>query len=99
MRTTGSRGVGTAVARILLFLTTLIVLTKLAGSASAQTWTGAANGNWNKAGNWSPSGVPVSSNNTQLIFGAATNAAMTNDIPGTFQLNQFTFNSVAPVYS
>src|SRR5438876_521493 len=45
MRTTGSRGVGTAVARILLFLTTLIVLTKLAGSASAQTWTGAVNGN------------------------------------------------------
>src|SRR5207253_11355319 len=72
----------------------------LCATASAQTWTGAVSGNWNTGANWSSNPNPPSSgNNTQLIFGGTGNAAMTDDIPGTFILNKLTFNSGAPVYT
>jgi autotransporter-associated beta strand protein len=64
--------------------------------ASAQTWTGTTNGNWSNPGNWSS--LPMSGNNTQLLFGAATTTAMTNDV-GPFTLNQMTFNADDPTYT
>jgi autotransporter-associated beta strand protein len=69
------------------------------GPATAQSWTGAANGNWSNGANWSPTGVPASGQNTQLTFGATPNAVMTDDIGGTFILNQMTFNAGDPAYS
>jgi fibronectin-binding autotransporter adhesin len=75
-------------------------LSALAASpAAAQTWTGAVSGSWTDAGNWSPAGVPVSGPNTQLIFGAAANAAMTDDIAGAFALNSMTFNAGGPAFT
>jgi hypothetical protein len=75
-------------------------LSALAASpAAAQTWTGAASGSWANAANWSPAGVPVSGPNTQLIFGAAANAAMTDDIAGAFSLNTMTFNAGSPAFT
>jgi fibronectin-binding autotransporter adhesin len=70
--------------------------------APAQTWTGAASGSWNAAGNWSPTGVPANGATTQLIFDTTANAAMTADIQATlnvFNLNQMTFTANAPAYS
>jgi len=76
-----------------------VALLSLPTPAAAQsTWTGAVNGNWNTAGNWS-AGVPTSGINTQLIFGTTANPAMVNNIPGNFQLNQMTFNAGAPAYT
>jgi autotransporter-associated beta strand protein len=63
------------------------------------TWTGTVSGSWNNASNWSPAGVPVSSAENQFVFGSTSNAAMTNDIPGTMVLNSMTFNAGSPVYS
>jgi autotransporter-associated beta strand protein len=69
------------------------------GTARAQTWTGAVSGSWNISGNWSPAGVPASGINTSLTFGSATTAAMTNDVAGTFLLNQMTFAAGGPTYT
>jgi autotransporter-associated beta strand protein len=69
------------------------------GTAAAQTWTGAAGGSWSDGSNWSPIGVPASSVTTQLSFGATPNAAMVNDMAGTFTLDRLIFNSGAPAYS
>ena len=68
-------------------------------TAPAQTWTGATAGNWNNPGDWSPAAVPTSSRDTQLSFGATANAAMTDDIPGLFTMNQMTFAAGSPAYS
>ena len=44
-------------------------------------------GDWNTAGNWSPSGVPASSSTTTLSFGGTTTYTSTDDISGAFSLN------------
>jgi fibronectin-binding autotransporter adhesin len=67
---------------------------------SSQTqWTGSASGNWSNGANWSPTGAPASNANTQLLFGATTNATMNNDISGTLTLNSLAFSAGAPAYS
>src|SRR5207248_7595326 len=63
-----------------------------------QTWTGAVNGSWSNAANWS-GGIPFSNINTQLTFGLTSNAAMMDDIIGTLILNRLTFNSGSPAYT
>jgi autotransporter-associated beta strand protein len=75
------------------------VLAFVTSSAAAQTWTGTASGSWANAANWSPAGIPVSSQNSQLTFGVAATTAMTNDIAGPFAFNQLTFNAGDPVYT
>ena len=45
-----------------------------------------------------PTGVPLSSINTQLVFGVTPNATMTNDVPGTLIVNRLTFYSPGPVF-
>ena len=82
-------------AALLLFVLSVAVVPPV----SAQTWTGSASGNWSVAANWSPSGVPASSQNTALTFGATANPTMSDDISGTFILNQMTFNAGDPAYS
>jgi autotransporter-associated beta strand protein len=55
--------------------------------AFAQTWNDVT-GNWNVAGNWTPSGVPTSNQNTVLSFGnTGTGFTSTNDL-GAFALNR-----------
>ena len=67
-------------------------------TSTSLTWTGTNSGNWSDAGNWNPGNAPPSNLNTQLTFGATTNAAMTNDI-GAIMLNSMTFRAGAPAYS
>jgi hypothetical protein len=50
----------------------LITAILLGLSASAQTWTGATNTDWNTASNWSPAAVPISTGNV-IIPGSLGN--------------------------
>ncbi len=75
-----------------------IQLTFTPAIGTTYTWTGNTSGNWSVAGNWSP-GVPPSSINTLLAFGATSNATMTNDISGGLLLNSMTFNAGSPAYT
>jgi hypothetical protein len=84
--------------RMSLFATVAFGLL-IPGAVGAQTWTGAVSGNWSNPNNWSPVGVPTSGPNTQLVFGATANTAMTDDIAGTFNVNQLTFSSGGPAYT
>ena len=65
----------------------------------AQTWSGTNSGSWSDGGNWFGGSRPVNSVNTHLIFGSATTAAMTDDIAGTFALNEMDFTAAAPAYT
>jgi fibronectin-binding autotransporter adhesin len=75
-----------------------LLLTFTPALLAPTTWTGNASGSWNNSANWSPTAVPASGPNTQLVFGPSANSAMTNDIPGTFTVNSLTFNAGSPVY-
>src|SRR6201999_3149812 len=80
---------------VFFFAVETLLLGMAPHQCDAQTWTGTVNGNWNNAGNWT-GGIPASSFATQLTFGATSNAAMTDDIPGTLSLKGMTFNAGAP---
>src|SRR4051812_28464959 len=80
-------------------IASLAAVLVFAAPAAAQTWTGAASGNWTTATNWNTGTVPASSSNTQLTFGASPNTAMTDTIAGTFLLNRMTFDAGGPAYS
>jgi fibronectin-binding autotransporter adhesin len=80
-----------------LVLATVLGLAFVGPTAAQSVWTGSVNGSWNTAGNRS-SGIPASSVNTQLEFGATAHAAMTNDIPGSFIVNRLTFDAGGPAY-
>ncbi len=69
------------------------------GALTPWTWSGTTSGSWSVGTNWSPTGPPPSNVATVLTFGATSNAAMTNDIAGTFTLNSMTFNSGSPAYT
>jgi autotransporter-associated beta strand protein len=62
------------------------------------TWTGNVNGNWSNSGNWTPTGFPASSGDTQLTFGATPNRVMLNDLSGGVTVNSLTFNNGSPAY-
>jgi fibronectin-binding autotransporter adhesin len=76
-----------------------LLLTFTPAAVNAWIWLGSSNGTWYNAGNWAPTSGATSSPNTQLTFAGTTNAAMTNDTPGTFTLNAMTFTAAAPAYS
>lgn len=59
-----------------------MLLTALATKAATYTWTGAANTNWNNAGNWSPNGTPVTKAGD--VVDVSTLSLTAN---GTFNLN------------
>lgn len=46
----------------------------VAGQNGIKTWTGATSNNWNDATNWSPSGIPVGSENITITTGTSINA-------------------------
>jgi autotransporter-associated beta strand protein len=72
-----------------------LALSMLTLSASAQTWIGAASGNWSVGTNWS-GGIPVSSNTTVLNFNnpfGTTAITATNDIAATFLLDILNLNN------
>ncbi len=68
----------------------LLLVLALAPVSNAQTWTGAVDGNWNSAGNWS-GGVPVGGVTTAVVFDQAAQPTTVNDIPGGLTLNSLTF--------
>jgi fibronectin-binding autotransporter adhesin len=49
-------------------------------------------GDWNTAGNWSPTGVPASSFTTELDFRGTSTYTATDDIAGVFDLNILKYN-------
>jgi hypothetical protein len=49
------------------FMSTLLLFS--AQVLSAQTWTGAANSNWNNPANWSTLAVPTATGNVEIVFG------------------------------
>ncbi|MGL6073897.1 MAG: beta strand repeat-containing protein [Fimbriiglobus sp.] len=79
----------------------LLVLVVLVSATSVQgqtyTWTGATNGLWNTATNWT-GGVPISGIDTILNFNNNTNVTTTQDIttsPTPMIVNQINFGSSA----
>lgn len=67
-----------------LTLATLAIACLLAAAtarAASHTWSGAVNGLFSNAGNWSAGGVPTLAETNTLIFPAgATRTTVTNDI-------------------
>lgn len=45
----------------------ILVLLSIPGFAQTKTWTGNIDSDWHKTGNWSPTGVPTSTNNVLII--------------------------------
>lgn len=60
--------------------------------AITRTWTGALNGNWSVAANWSPSGTPDPADDLFFPLNAA-NHTMTNDLPAGTVVGAMTFGS------
>jgi Bacterial Ig-like domain (group 3) len=61
----------------------MFILATLPANAEAATkrWTGATNGLWSNAGNWSPAGAPQAGDDVVFSTGAVT-TSVTNDIQG-----------------
>lgn len=84
------------------FVQSLLLLVLLCGTALAQnyTFTGATDGNWNTAGNWSCTGCgggdgpPPPSNTTGNI---TVNASITSNVPNLNNFTTFVINSPATV--
>src|SRR5438445_7392889 len=82
------------------FIASLAILSLPPPAAAQYTWTGTGSGSWNDANNWSSGVIPPSNSNTQLVFGASSNTAMTHDIPGApYFLNRLTFDAGDPDYT
>lgn len=65
-------------------LLALAALASLPALAASHTWSGAVNGDFSNAGNWSAGGAPANGETAvQLVFPAgATTLSMTNDVTG-----------------
>ena len=61
----------------------------------AQSVWNTGTGNWSSGASWLPAAAPVSGSTTSLVFGGSSSYTATDDISGTFLLNQLQFlNSV-----
>jgi hypothetical protein len=61
--------------------------------AITRSWSGATSANWSDPTNWSPAGTPAAVDS--LIFpAAASNRAMTNDLPTGTTVGAMTFNDI-----
>ena len=67
-------------------------LFSIPASAVTRTWTGAVSSSWSEANNWSPAGVPDSSDS--LVF-PATAGTVSNDLPPHSTVGPMTFNGTA----
>ena len=84
----GSRLVPAALALTLLF----------AAAASAQTYTNTASGNWSVSGSWTGSVPPTGGTNTAIIqFSPTATDNSTNNLGGTFRLNQMRLTAAQAV--
>jgi len=68
----------------------------LAATACAQTWTGAASGNWSNPANWD-TGVPASGLTTAVVFSQDVIPNTVQDISGGLTLNSLTFGAASGV--
>ena len=66
--------------------------------AQTSTWSGAVDGSWTNASNWT-GGVPASSTTTAVVFGAGTTLATTQNIAGGLTLNSLAFTADAGAYT
>jgi hypothetical protein len=76
----------------------LVCAVCLVGSAAAQVVTSVwsvGSGGWNTGGNWNPSGVPASDNNTRVEFNTGAGGVVDQDTSGSFLLNQLVFGAEA----
>lgn len=64
----------------------------LAGTATAQTWTATASGNWSTGANWSTGIPPAGGTSTNLTFGGIGGYTATNDL-GPFVLRSLTLDN------
>lgn len=62
------------------------------------TWTGAVDGSWNTAANWS-TGIPASAGTTALVFDNAVQPTTNNNIPGELTINSLSIGSASGVRS
>lgn len=78
--------------KIKSFVLALLALT-LSLHAGPHTWSGAVNGNWSNAGNWSAGGVPTigEASLTMTFPGSATRTVMTNNI-GALTVTSMSFS-------
>ena len=77
---------------------TRLMVTFVPKTLNNSSWTGASSGNWSDGGSWAEGTPPAGGQNTQLTFGASSQAAMTNDIPGLV-IDGVLVNSGAPAYT
>jgi autotransporter-associated beta strand protein len=66
--------------------------------AQTSTWSGAVDGSWTNASNWT-GGVPASSTTTAVVFGVGTTLATTQNIAGGLTLNSLAFTADAGSYT
>ncbi|MDJ1501171.1 hypothetical protein [Xanthocytophaga agilis] len=88
----------------LLFLL-LFVVSILPALSASYTWTGSSSTNWNTASNWSPAGVPTSTDNVTIATASnapalSGNVTVTNFTlqSGSIQLNGYTLNITGVAY-
>ena len=76
------------------------VLCLVTPNAVGQTWTGGAGtGDWNTGANWSPSGVPTSSNITDILLNGTVQPNTIQNIPGIFTLRSLTLGAAGATSS
>ena len=77
-----------------------LLVTGLTASAPAanSVWNGGTDGNFNTAGNWTPSGVPAAGATLEFPAGV-TQVSVTNNLTGTKSYGGFTFDAGAPSYT
>ncbi len=71
-----------------------IMLHKAYASADTCTWTGAVNGNWNLAGNWTGcdnGNLPENGDSLTFPAGGVSNLSMTNNVSGLTSIVDITF--------
>ncbi len=77
---------------VLITFASLSLLQPISSHAALKLWTGAASGNLNSSGNWSPSGVPAAGDD--LVFqpnNLVTRLLVTNDFSPNRVFNSVTF--------
>ncbi len=76
-------------------LVCLLVVSVLAAVnvRAADTWVGNTSPNWNTAANWSPTSVPVASDQLSFISAGTAGTTLTNDLAAGTVFNGLTFQS------
>lgn len=100
MMRTSTRTCAWAVKAVFVGIAAMLWLGQAGARGATFTWTGgsAVDGNWNTAANWS-SAIPVSANDTDLVFSTNTNGlTAVNNIANLFAMRSMTFNAGLPAF-